>query len=182
MRSCKIQFEFVFFGRRLFWSGALLAALPLFLSQSTQLFLSTVSHSIMTRNEPNAMHQTSPHPHNTTLSEPPPTSDFTFIRDDSMLLPDGGTLRFTVLSRAPDDAAAASPLAHGDALRLLRDDAAFREQLLQVLRDGLGDGVPYFFETPPISRATMSARPFEFVLVAAPALSRSPADPRCKLV
>jgi len=72
--------------------------------------------------------------------------------------------------------AAGTPLATSDALAgLCADDPAFRDHFIALLRDAPCEA--YFWETPPVSAATL-ARPWEFVLLDAPTLRRVPADDR----
>jgi uncharacterized protein DUF6940 len=64
-----------------------------------------------------------------------------------------------------------SPLSYGDAVRLWRDNAGFRSCFTALLADA-----PYSafrWEAPPLTLSTAS-RPFEFVLLDAPGLERSP--------
>lgn len=62
----------------------------------------------------------------------------------------------------------------GDALASLRDDRAFRDWLRGVLA---GSDLPaYFWETPPLTAATLDA-PWEFALIDAPSLRGVPAEP-----
>ena len=72
--------------------------------------------------------------------------------------------------------ATGAPLATADVLAGLRaDDPAFREHFISVLHDAPFEAC--FWETPPVS-ATTHARPWEFVQLDAPSLSRVPADER----
>ena len=86
-----------------------------------------------------------------------------------------GTRRYTIDESL--DGADAQPLLQGRALLLMRDNEAFRNELLSVLREKPPEA--YFFETPAASAATVGTRPFEFVLVPAPILEHAVADPRC---
>src|SRR3954470_5629044 len=66
-----------------------------------------------------------------------------------------------------------SPLSYGDALRHWQDDSSFRSFFTALLAH---PPYPAFrWETPPLTPSTAS-RPFEFVLLDAPGLERSP-DP-----
>ena len=61
------------------------------------------------------------------------------------------------------------PLSYADVLRLWQRDASFRDWFVSLL-----EAVPfeaYFWETPPVTRATAD-RPFEFVLVESRELAR----------
>jgi hypothetical protein len=61
-----------------------------------------------------------------------------------------------------------APVSIGSALRLCRDDEAFRGQLMgELARSPLA---AYFWETPPITTSTLE-HPFEFVLTEARALA-----------
>lgn len=64
-----------------------------------------------------------------------------------------------------------APLGFGEALRLLHQDASFREYLTQLLA-----GIPnaaFRWETPPISESNLD-RPFEFVVTNDPRLDTRP--------
>jgi hypothetical protein len=64
-----------------------------------------------------------------------------------------------------------TPLAYSEVLRLWKDDAGFRAFFTDLLARS---GVPAFrWETPPITTATAN-RAFEFVLIDAPELARTP--------
>lgn len=64
------------------------------------------------------------------------------------------------------------PFGYGDALKLWRNSADYREQFLDLLRDCPFRA--YRWETPPVTIGTLSRR-FEFVLIDDPQLAR-PAD------
>jgi hypothetical protein len=67
-----------------------------------------------------------------------------------------------------------APLSFGEALRLLDQDASFRQYLTQLLADTTN--VAFRWETPPISETNLD-RPFEFVLTSDPHLNTRP-EPR----
>ena len=62
-----------------------------------------------------------------------------------------------------------------DVLEAMRRDEGFRAFLLAALRDAPFPA--FFWEAPPVTRRTI-ARPFEYVVLAAPALDGVTADPR----
>lgn len=64
-----------------------------------------------------------------------------------------------------------APASYREVLKLLEQDAAFRDTLNQVLADAPFSA--YRWETPPVSTATLD-RPFEFVLLDNPSLDRAP--------
>lgn len=69
----------------------------------------------------------------------------------------------------------AGSLSFAAALEAWREDLAFTDAFTGVIAQS-----PYpalFFETPPLNLANVE-RPFEFVLIDAPALARRPASPR----
>eukprot|EP00292_Cryptomonas_paramecium_P021617 CAMPEP_0113684288 /NCGR_PEP_ID=MMETSP0038_2-20120614/13905_1 /TAXON_ID=2898 /ORGANISM="Cryptomonas paramecium" /LENGTH=166 /DNA_ID=CAMNT_0000603991 /DNA_START=122 /DNA_END=619 /DNA_ORIENTATION=+ /assembly_acc=CAM_ASM_000170 len=70
-----------------------------------------------------------------------------------------------------------SSISFGQSLALIRDDEEYRDQMIQLLRRGLGNGEAFFFEAPGVSAETFTSRPFEFVLLAAPQLDGVDADP-----
>ncbi len=65
------------------------------------------------------------------------------------------------------------PLTYAAAIELWQREPAWVDRFVQELRDCPFDA--FFFETPPVTRATLD-RPFEFVLIDAPPLARVPAD------
>lgn len=67
-----------------------------------------------------------------------------------------------------------APLAFGEALRLLDQDASFRQYLTQLLAGSAN--AAFRWETPPVSESDLN-RPFEFVLTNDPHLETRP-DPR----
>lgn len=67
-----------------------------------------------------------------------------------------------------------APLAFGDALRLLDDDASFRLYLTRLLAGT--SNAAFRWETPPVSESNLD-RPFEFVLTNDPHLDTRP-EPR----
>jgi hypothetical protein len=88
------------------------------------------------------------------------------------------SIRYTV-KEVPPNGAKHIPVSHGQALRLLRDNVVFLDEMLSILRMGLpGAQRAYFFETPAASHATIEQHAFEFVLIAAPILEDKVADPR----
>jgi hypothetical protein len=66
-------------------------------------------------------------------------------------------------------------ISFADALEALRRDEDFRAFLLVELRNAPFPA--FFWETPPVTRATI-ARPFEYVVIAAPSLDFVTANPR----
>jgi len=79
-----------------------------------------------------------------------------------------GRLRRVVLLRE------ARPVSFADVLAHWRSDEVFRALFIRVLAEA-SQGA-YLWETPPVTRAT-AQRPFEFVLVDSPSLTRMRPDP-----
>lgn len=76
--------------------------------------------------------------------------------------------KYKVVDKAHDDKA----LTYAEFLHKLQYNEDFLDDFVDVLRRGLQsfsdmDMTPYFFETPPVTFATMNSTEFEFVLVAA---------------
>ena len=74
--------------------------------------------------------------------------------------------RFTLCGRS-------AALSFGEVIELCSKDAAFREFLTEMLRGSPMEA--FFWEVAPVTRQTLD-RPFEFVLVPAPTLSRLQPD------
>jgi hypothetical protein len=83
------------------------------------------------------------------------------------VLEDGRTRRVSLLLDK-------HPVSYADVLRRWAEDDAAREYFLRELADA--PFAAYFWETPPVTRATLS-RPFEFVLVDSPHLAAVTPEP-----
>lgn len=81
---------------------------------------------------------------------------------DCEQLSQGQVQKFSVLADA-------SPLSYATALQLLQTEPSFRNALTEAL--ATSPFPAYFWETPPITQATIQQQPFEFVLVNSPQLA-----------